>query len=495
MTPGGENMQSPLPACVRTYGSGRLAAPEPETIMLRASATILIALLLTGPAWAGDEPSSEDDKQADLEALTEVISRAELVADAVSAYNAANAVERGNIAVNLAYMKKMLTFGKVDYAVYAARWVLSAEPDNALALSVIGYCDATSGDVESALPGIVRALEQLPDDESLLADAGQLLAWLDVQEELLSWPEDIERIIAANRGEWDAQADFRQAYDDAAAVLGQFEEAIFAAGDAAEEIRRVGLAIEDEIAVLTERLEPIDAEIYSLQVELAYVEAELDGTYRNAAQLRRRINNANARIAELEAKSPRTPAEELELARLRSDVVSYRQALRARRGRRDRHQLRQRADELRDMIRDNQRERDEIVVYMRGLHREMRDAKDDLDQAEAELVVLQSDRRKMIRGIGRLLEWRLPAIDGVVIDVVAAGEDYVARTNPPARALSDEANAAGKLRLARKYIEIDKPEMAIRYLQLLLETFPESEVADEARKLLERLHRQAEGAT
>jgi len=460
--------------------------------MIRVSVTILIALLLAGPAWAGDEPSCQDDKQADLEALTEVISRVELVADAVSAYNAANAVERGNVEVNLAYMKKMLTFGKVDYAVYAARWVLSAEPDNALALSVIGYCHATSGDVESALPGIIRALEQLPDDESLLADAGQLLAWLDVQEGPLSWPEGIERIIAANRGEWEGRADFRQAYDDAAAVLGQFDEAIFAAADAVEEIRRAGLAIEDEIAVLTERLAPIDAEIYWLQLELADVEAELDGTHRAAAQLRRQINIANARIAELEAKSPRTPAEELELARLRSDVASYeRAALRAARGRRDRNYLRQRADELRDMIRDNQRERDEIVVYIRGLRREMRDAKDDLDRAEAELVVLQSDRRKMIRGIGRLLEWRLPAIDGVVIDVVAAGEDYVARTDLPARMLSDEANAAGKLRLARKYIEIDKPEMAIRYLQLLLESFPDSQVADEARELLERLQVQS----
>ena len=193
MAPGGENMQSARPACVKTCGSGRLAAPEPENIMMRVSATILTALLLAGPAWAGDESSCQDDKQADLEALTEVISRAELVADAVSAYNAANAVERGNVEVNLAYMKKMLTFGKVDYAVYAARSVLSAEPDNALALSVIGYCDATAGDVESALPGIIRALEQLPDNESLLADAGQLLAWLDVQERPLSWPEGIER--------------------------------------------------------------------------------------------------------------------------------------------------------------------------------------------------------------------------------------------------------------------------------------------------------------
>ncbi len=469
--------------------------------MARNISSFAIVMLLAAVAWAADDPPAPEADQptADeavaeptLADLIEQIDAAEIVEDAVAAYNAANLIERGHVGANLAYMKKMLTFGQIQYAAYGARWIIATEADNTLALSVLGYCEAAAGDMEAALPAIIRALDQLSDDESLLADAGQLLAWLDVQEDMKPLPADVKRILAASRDGWEQQASFSEAYDDAAAVLQQFDEEIAVVGDAVEDLREEGLAIEDEIEILADRIEPIELEIYSLIAELDAVEDELAGTRRRAARLRRQVRATNARISQLEKVNPRTGAQDSELARRRADVARYERALRASNRRSDRYQLRERADELRDMIRANQREADELAIAIRRLVRDRKDVKDDFRRGKADLAALNADRRKMIRSAGRLLEWRLPAIDGEVIDVAEVSREYADRTRSSGRAMSDEANAAGKLQLAKKYIEIDKPEMAIKYLQLLLDRFGDSESATEAAQLLDQLQTQAE---
>jgi len=419
--------------------------------MARHTVTFLIVSCLLSPVWA-DRPTDKPTKEQQAAQLADIIAAidsAETIDQAVEAYNSANIIERGNVEANTAYMKKMLTFGKVQYAVYGARWILSVEPDNPLALSVMGYYDAVAGDMEKALPEIIFALRQLPDDESLLHDAGQLVAWLDVQDEAGQWPGEVDRIIDKNQDDWVSHEVFRQAYDLATEALTQLDRPIEEVEYIVEEIRQEGLAIDDEVTDMTDRLIPIDQELYSLRLELSAVEAELAG--------------------------------------VAVDFDSDQPEVRRRLTRWERQVFQDRADELRDMIRENDRERAELIVEIRRLKRLRRDIKDDFESTKAKLDALLSDRRKLIRRIGKDLEWRLPAIDGVVIDIAQLRRQSEAEAQLPRMLLSDEANAAGKLQLAKKYLEIDKPDMAVKYLQLLLETFPDSEAADEARQLLDQL--------
>lgn len=480
--------------------------------MARRVTALLIVLSLTNLAWADDgltgaasppTPTAETDSSRDSAApadetagqLAELIAdidAAELVEDAVAAYNAANLVDRGNLEVNLAYMKKMLKLGQLEYAVYGARWVLSVDPGNILALSVLAYRDASTGDIESAMPMIFDALRRSPDDASLLHDAGQMVAWFDAQEERADWPEDIKLPIIANRGAWLSQTSFREAYEQTLALMRRPNQDIAVAAAVVEEIAQRVAELEEQISLIEERVISRDIELGSLFRESATVEFEVSALFWSAQELRAKVAAANSRILELQSKASLTPAEQQELIGLRSEVEFYEHAINASYDEQERPALIERAGELRDLIRAAQRESDELVLRARRLMRDRGVVVEEHNRALSELAARMADRSEMIRRIGAELDWRLPVIDGAVIDVRRAQQDYLARIRRPTA--GNEMSAAEELHTARDYIEVGEIDMAVKCLQGLLVTHEGSRAAEEARELLERLQPEAETA-
>ena len=480
--------------------------------MARRVIAVLIVLSLTNLAWADDgltgaasstAPTAETDSSRESEApadetvwqLAELIAdidAAELVEDAVAAYNAANLVDRGNLEVNLAYMKKMLKLGQLQYAVYGARWVVSVDPDNILALSVLAYRDASIGDIESAMPMIFHALSRSPDDASLLHDAGQMVAWFDAQEGRTDWPEDIRRPIIASRGAWLSKTSFSEAYEQALALMRRPNTDITGARAVLEEIAQRVAALEEQIVMIEERVISRNTELGSLFEESTAVAFEA-ALFWSVQELQAKVAAANSRILELQSKASLTPAERQELIGLRSEVALYERAINATYDERERAALIERAGELQDLIRAAQRERDELVLRARSLMRDRGVVVAEYNLALSELAVRTDDRSEMIRRIGAELDWRLPAIDGAVIDVTRAQQDYLSRITSR-RATGNAMGAAEELQRAKGYIEAGEIDMAVKCLQRLLVTHEGSRAAEEARELLDRLQPEAEAA-
>jgi len=138
--------------------------------------------------------------------------RAANPSSASAAYARGAAIERRSLLLHDAYMRRMLKFGLPKLAYFPARRLTQLDPTNGMAWGVVGYMDGKRGDWGKALCATVRALEKLPDNPSVLHNAGQLMAWYDHVLDLPDLPDRIKRAMDNNRDEWARRGAFAKAY-------------------------------------------------------------------------------------------------------------------------------------------------------------------------------------------------------------------------------------------------------------------------------------------
>ena len=138
----------------------------------------------SAPATAPSPPTSQPAGSQDAEKLAafiRAIRRAEDPREALSAYAKGCSISRLNAELHTAHVRRMLQFGRPETAYYPAQAAVRLEPENGMAWGVLGYVHGKRHRLEEALAAAVRAAKYAPDDNSILHNAGQLVAWCDGQ--------------------------------------------------------------------------------------------------------------------------------------------------------------------------------------------------------------------------------------------------------------------------------------------------------------------------
>lgn len=139
---------------------------------------------VTGPATK----TSADTREA---ALVQAIRQAQDPSAAIQAYHDASGVAPGNLAVERAYVARMVDFGLPEMADVQAQDVIRRDPEDGRAWAVAAYMSAKRDQNDLAIKDVAMAVRLTPGDPFVLRTAGQLAAWYDKADKA-SLPEDAQ---------------------------------------------------------------------------------------------------------------------------------------------------------------------------------------------------------------------------------------------------------------------------------------------------------------
>jgi len=125
---------------------------------------------LVGPA---------DATAKSIDQYVDAIRRAEDPSAAVSAYAGALAVDRNNVRLHEAYIRRMLELDRAELTSVQVRRLLTIDADNGLAWAGTAVLAARAGRMPDAVSAITRSVSALPKDPFVLHTAGQFVAWYD----------------------------------------------------------------------------------------------------------------------------------------------------------------------------------------------------------------------------------------------------------------------------------------------------------------------------
>ncbi|MFB3894655.1 MAG: hypothetical protein ACE15C_21855, partial [Phycisphaerae bacterium] len=178
-----------------------------------------VLMVATAPSFA--QQSTTSQARAEMSAtLLKAVQSAQDPSAAVLAYANALAVDRGNVKLHEAYIRKMVGFGTPEMAYSQAQMLVALDPNNGLAWGVIAYVSAKRGDAVPALSDIALAVQNLPDDPFIQRTTAQLVAWYDSKPH----PEvadSIKLLVARLRARLVDQPVYTQAYKEAMAAYGE----------------------------------------------------------------------------------------------------------------------------------------------------------------------------------------------------------------------------------------------------------------------------------
>jgi len=431
-----------------------------------------------------DDPGLTIEEQ--LEGLIEAIDNAETPAHAVDAYAQAGRVRRGDLAVNQAYMKKMLGFGQIQSAVYAARWLLKHNEDDGVAWAVLAYFEVSRAHMPPAVDAAVRAAQQLPDDPGVMHNLGLLMAWYEAQDDPRGVAVETVRAIRSQFNTWQEDEAFAAVYQAVQENVTVFDEDLDVLGAEQDELADVMDAVRDEAAIIQEEIDALEYDIYALQRELDTIQYRIYICRVRAGQRDIIIADKRQTIRRLEAKPTLTDAERRRLNRLLWEL----EIAENRRGRLDDvarlTDLRDQADDLRDEIRELVIERASAINEIRRLERDFAELK--LERRDLDRAVEEVRRRRdgYLSELFRHEQWELPLIDGQRIDPAAARRQTQHSADRQAEpTVIDEPTQ--KLRMARQYLRSGMDDKAREILADIIEAHPASDAAVAAQALLDEL--------
>jgi hypothetical protein len=330
-------------------------------------------------------------RPAALSQFVEAIHSARDASSVASAYAHGCTIDRKNLELHEAYMRRTLQLGRPEMAIYGARAIVAQDPSNGLAWAVIGYDECTTGRLAPALADTILALKTIKDDPAIINNAGQLLAFHD--------------LYTAPRG----NADMTKITQSPRNKLASKPAPV----DAYTKLR-------NELAD-----KPAFADAYAL------VKAVGEKEQARRDDLNRRIAAASGELDSAQANADQT--------RL-YDTDDYMQA--------------------------------EADLFQ---------ATKDYDDLRAQLSAVIMPR----------FHWKAPSVDGIPtpegheIPPMSSATSHPAASQPSP--LNHETLAARELELAKDYISAKMNDKAITELAYLMQDYPQTKAAKEARQLLDQL--------
>ncbi len=182
---------------------------------------------------------------------------------AVDAYGRGAVIDRSNLALNDAYMKKMLQFGQGRIAAFPARVLVSQQNDNGLALGVLAYNSAVSGDYSAALNNIVCAAANARDNPGILRDAGMLISWYDNAPNVGKVPYSGRCLLREIRRSLERHPEYMDAYT-------RIKDAIATYRQQSDDIARKIEDAQSKLAELRSTAADLDIQLRQAAADVAY---------------------------------------------------------------------------------------------------------------------------------------------------------------------------------------------------------------------------------
>jgi len=377
----------------------------------------------------------------------------------VEAYRQGCKIDADNVQLHEEYMRRMLKLGVPHVAAEPAEALRRLQPKNVLALGTLGCVYAQRGRFPEALQATVAAAMLCLDDESIVRNVGQLIAWYQHDPKAKSriyFPIEpqIEQLLAKLK-----PRPRRHPYST----------------------YRAGYAL--GVRALREKADAIaqyDRDIRRLEKEIGYAEKRAG---KRATVKRDRLVQTQSVGQKLEDLKRQLAQVERELAGLPgSQNVSdprYRDDLRRRRSR-----LTARAAALRKAIEKQAKSTRAVGARAIAATKDSTAAHDTLTGQRLALQELRKQREEALASPGGSWQWAPPAVDGKVWPVVGAlpGSKHV-----PAEGADREAERLYKL--ARMYFGNRMYDKAAGQLERILKLYGSTDAARKARELLARLPR------
>jgi tetratricopeptide (TPR) repeat protein len=403
----------------------------------------------TAPASA---PSAADEARRAqvLAGCVRQVRTADSAGAAAAAYAHGCSINATHVPLQRAYMRRMLELGLPRFAHHPAKVLTTLRPEREpLAWAVVGYNEAKRNHWNDALEATLRAAETLEDNVSVLHNAGQLVAWYEQSPNSPRASDRTKRAMAElRRGRLDRGGAFADAHRAITAAYAEYAAAV-------AEARAAIAAVQAEIAETERAIDQTRQDLLAVEVQIDHyldvlddLEDDLDDVEDERDRARRREVTAGGSV-----------------------IIIH-----------DREYYETEIAELRREIREVNAHLGDLKAARAALRRAGRDLLDDLRDQRDKLTELRRhvafDAELRLR---RHFRWDPPAIDG---RVVKERKRPSPATAPTSRATDAERVADSRLRLAELYLRHDMPEKAAETLKEVIDKYPSTPAARQARALL-----------
>jgi tetratricopeptide (TPR) repeat protein len=176
-------------------------------------ASILIAIIsglaITQAAMAEQPPASADEVKAAIDA----IKNAPGLREAGKAYVSVARRAPDNIELREVYLAKAIELGDPHKAFAAAQMLTENQPENGMAWAVVGFSRFRQRNYVKAIEATMQAAALLPEDEIVMGNLGQLMAWLSHQEKRPKLSRETRDLMIDNEDAWAKNRHYKRAYD------------------------------------------------------------------------------------------------------------------------------------------------------------------------------------------------------------------------------------------------------------------------------------------
>ena len=386
-------------------------------------------------ASAPDAPPANEG----LARLISSMEAAETEAAVDDLFGEACRIDRDDAGVNRAYLRRMLQFGQVQKAVYAARRLLKSNDEEGMAFATLAYYEASRGYLRKAFPEAIQAANLLPEDPGVMTNAGALAAWYAHQDDAPPIPRELRRAMRENLAVWQEDASFAESY----------------------------LLVDEQMKAYDEQTAETEAEIEEINTEIRPIDAEIDSLSEEADYYTNKIDGYKDRIADWQEEMRNTTSASRDNT-LRRYISDYRALIR--KAERDRSRYVK-------QIRERDRERTALEVKRRAAERDLK----EIEQNRKGLLGVKDDR----------VEWELPRVDGERIDLDELRAAKAQAAREARQTPSGDTSEAGKaMQMARQYVRAGRGDLAVPLLEKVIRIDPDSDLAAEAETILRELARQ-----
>jgi hypothetical protein len=427
--------------------------------MKTSSAVALGAAWVAGAAMLLAQGAATQPAKPTDERLAPIIKETQSAAtpeQAVEAYNRGTNIDRNNVQLNDAYMTRMLQLGQPLVARFPARVLVAHQPNNGLALGVLGYAEAVQGNLAEALADTVCGAEQARSNPGILRNAGQLVAWYDYSPQARNIPAPGRCVLSEIRRSLERQPEYVEAYE-------QGKQAILNHKQQLEGIQEKVQAQTQDLDKLRNSALDIDA-----QMRQSFSQANQNTTIMEQLQYYANtypwlpFNGPQGGDRNYFGYGYKFPYPFL----YRNDPLSqqaFRQQydLEIQRLQSENRQLRGKYDDL-------QSQGQQVLR--------------DVQTRQRDLAKLQGQYTQAAREQERIFLWVPPAVEGVVTP--PSREALRPRFGP----VTAEDEAHYRLQLARLFAVNDRPMLAVQTLRDLVRTYRGTSAAQEAMRMLEEMH-------
>jgi hypothetical protein len=222
-----------------------------------------------------------DQVQAEkLAGLIKTIASAPAVSDATGAYAKGCDIDRQSLDLQRAYMLRLLQFHQAPLANAPAKALTASQPcSDGVAWGVVGYNSAVQGDYDAGLSAMLQAAQAAPDNQAILRDLGQLVAWYELQKPPPALTASDKALLAKVKTILAKDHAFDNSYRTA--LLGQKT----AANDQQQQVKH-------------------QADLASAQKDLDASQKSIADLQRQAQTLTQRLNNEQQQLQGIRANAP-----------------------------------------------------------------------------------------------------------------------------------------------------------------------------------------------